>query len=349
MPRLQFPRTKSIVFGLLSTAIITIVYPPSANAQIFGGRVRNWFRGDSTRQERERIPLDGPVIIERRYVEPRIVIPGEPEAAVQVRPRYRTDDYGDGVSERGLRESRFSIRRRAASSDDTYEYPTEQRTVRELDRRRSVLRAPEDRWQQDDVVVERRSRDVDADYDTGERRETARVRVDERDVDAELDRDVDRDAELSADAAPRRGERTVRIDRFENGSRVSPAEDRYEQAETTRDLELRDARGREEDLVDDLPPRERDRPRTDERVRPAAAEASDAHELPKAVDRPRPEAIDDFDRPRAARDAADAKDEERASSETRRLTLQPPQRPAEQRRPQAADDEELLPPPPTDE
>ncbi len=335
-----------------------------ADAQIFGGRIRNWIRGNRV----ERIPADEAVIIERRYVEPRIEMPGDPEPAYSSSRRYEDgDDYGSGVSERVRRERGFAIRRRPSRDYDDVEVDvrTEGRTVRSLDGRRSALRTPEDRWDgRDEFAAERRSRDLDVRRDYAE-------------------------AEPLDDTAQRRVERTLRVDRRQASS-VTPAEDPYEpevserdrsgmtsrdrviererrsiaarEAEE-RDLELGDPRRPStEELSDERSARDRRTPRSDERVRPAAAEEPEAADMPEAVDRERPEAIDDFDMPRSQRDsdgaeaakdvrpstsrpASDRTEAERTTSD-RRLPS-PPAGPRQ--RPAASADDDLLPPPPDDE
>lgn len=312
-----------LTFATLIAAGLGALLPDSADAQIFGGRIRNWLRGNRV----ERIPPDEAVIIERRYAEPRIVMPGEPEPAYEA-PRSRAgNDYGPGVSQRLRRERGFSVRRRPSRTYDDDMIP-EGRTVRSLEERRSAQRAPVDRWERDRLAEERRFDDADL----------ADAPPEEFEPGDEADRDLSR----------RDRERTVRVDEYERRSSVSPAEDPYEpddrrdshalsSRETVeRDLELGDARGRrdEADLLEPPPAGDPGGLRTDERVRPVAAEeaATDNALSPRrSVKAGEEEIVDEFDTPRSLR--------ERQPAETA---------PA---RDQGVDEEEaeLLPPPPEEE
>jgi hypothetical protein len=302
--------TKILAATVMGVATICSL-PPQAEAQIFGGRVRNWIRGGAPRVER--IPPDnGPVVIERRYVEPRIVLPrdGGPEydlpPTYSERPLRQGDDYGPGVSDRVRSERRFSLRRRPAEAD--YEIRRSPSRTDDIERR-SVLRAPEDRFDRD-YALDRRDRDVDLEVD---RDRSARAGRDE--IREEYAEEID----AAEPRTQRRGERTVRVDRFENPSRVDPAADRYEPEDRDRRDSLRDdyardeyareeiardddvrrratdrredaslrtrdlvdrernpasARDRlaDEDLLDEPPTVDRGASRADDRVRPAAAE-----------------------------------------------------------------------------
>jgi hypothetical protein len=282
--------------------------PTSADAQVFGGRLRARIRGEAPPRP------DDVLILERDYASPRASGLDDREAVFEPRPRLRDraradsrPDYGPGVGERTLNELGISLRRRSVrdsqrDSGPDIEIPSARSadtTARAPDGRRSVLRAPLDG-------------------------------SDDRDDLAAGRPDYVYDDDLPAPRTTTRGERTVRVDRFDKSASVSPAEDPYEREDAdteqslrardlardreiemeARDLdspepELRDARGSrvDDDLVEEAPEVVEGPSRIDDGVRPAAADAAieegAIEEHP--VDAKSTEGADDFDRPRAAR------------------------------------------------
>ena len=243
----------------------------------------------------ERIPADEAVIIERGYFEPRIVLPGEADAGYQREAEAR---YREG-NDYGPGVSERVRRERGFATG----------------RRRSRS------YEELETRDPRPARSLD------ERRSVLRTPSDRWQAE-------DRDGDYAIERPRVAGERTVRIDEFENSARVRPPEDPLEPAaertagsragaQERQELELGDARGprRSEALLEEPPSPPEPRPRTDDRVRPASAEKAETK-------------VDEFDLPRSKRD------------ETSPTKSAAPEPPAKDDREAITEEAELLPPPP---
>lgn len=280
-------RNKTIAVGTLTAIATLCAMPPSAEAQLFGGRLRA--RREANRIERQerldrleserldRLPPDvarrrddrGPVIVLPRDSEPSYLPPVDSRADLRdAAPAYRyrspsTNDYGAGFGAR-LRDVAREFLDRAGPAVDSD--------------RQSVLRPPAPR--------------------------------DDRDL-----RATD-----SLSEPTNRRERTVRVDHLDDPARIDPPEDRFEPV--TRDR-ARSSRPTTREPRDSNPPRP---PlpavdNIDDRVEPASA--TDDFDKPRSA-RSESSADAPSDKPRSSSEKPPAKPKSIHDDEAELLPPPPP-------------------------